>query len=73
MFAGRHAVPDLYQLCNAEYDLICDGVVRISGVAGGQYLEVSSPLLAAAMLQAALDSIQDFPELPRPPAEPSTR
>lgn len=73
MFAGRHAVPDLDQLSNAEYDLICDGVVRISGVAGRQYLEVSSPLLAAVMLQAALDSIQDFPELPRPPAEPSTR
>ncbi|EIE24500.1 hypothetical protein COCSUDRAFT_65392 [Coccomyxa subellipsoidea C-169] len=73
LLTGRHAVPDPDSLCNAEYELLCDGVVRVAGVAGGHYLEASSPMLAAAMLNAALDSIQDLPQLPAPPAEPTAR
>lgn len=66
-------MPDADNLSNAEYELLCDGVVRLSGVAGGHYLEVSSPLLAAAMLSAALSSIRDTPQLREPPAEPTAR
>ncbi|EIE25685.1 hypothetical protein COCSUDRAFT_60700 [Coccomyxa subellipsoidea C-169] len=73
LLTGRHEVADPDCLCSAEYDLLCDGVVRLVAAADHHWMEVSSPLLAAAMLNAALASMADWPQLPAPPTEPSAR
>ncbi len=57
----------------AEFSLLRDGVVKMVGEFDEAFLEASSPLLAAAMLRADLESAQASLQLPRRLANPAAR
>ncbi|KAK9816755.1 hypothetical protein WJX72_004724 [[Myrmecia] bisecta] len=69
---GERPGPGL--LADTCSELLCDGVVTLMTTkAGGEYLVISSPLLAQALQQTALRSLTDLPDMPLLPRSPPAR